>query len=224
MTQLKPEGYRIYNYMRGRYEDEEALPFDVDFKTDLDITLYKVPAPLNNGEPTEIIYYSDYTMTVPVCKLEYEFLRFHKDNFGEAQLHGFIKQLILKLKWYKNNGELSEEYKDLGMIYNPSIHLEKMMEEGVLKRSLIYRDLKSKVMGMLQMAFAGQMSADEAKQIGVTFVEENHTSFDNYIDTYNKNIIEDIQNNTSDAWLDIVIDSPSGLTIRNYITGALDLG
>lgn len=224
MTDLKPEAFRIYNYMEGRFDDEENVPFDVDFKTQLNRTLYKVPAPLVKGEPVETIYYEDATMQVPVCKLEYTFLRYHRDNFGEAPLHGFIKQTIIKLKWYRNDGTLSEEFKDLGIVYNPSLHLKQMIEEGVLKRNLIYQNLKTNVLGMLQMALSTTHTPEEAKAVGVQFIEDNKAGFDNYVDAYNLHIITAIQNNTTDEWLNTVIDPNTGATIRHYMIGELDLG
>lgn len=221
---LNPDGYRIYNYMQGRYDNDEAFPFNVDFKTALDITLYKVAAPLVKGEPVETIYYEDSTMQVPVCKLEYEFIRYDRAIFGEGALHGFVKQIIIKLKFYKNDGTLPTQYKDLGTTYNPAIHFEKMMKEGVLKRDLIYQNLKTKVLGILRTALAGTHTEDESKAVGVKFIEENKVSFDNYIDAYNLNIIDDINNNTTDEWLNIVIDQSSGTTVRQFMIGELDLG
>ena len=224
---LNPEGYRIYNYMEEHYDDDEDFPFDVDFKTQLTVTLHKVTYPLLQGEPTHIIYYADYTKAIEVCRIDFTILRYDKNNPGEEPLHGFIKQKIAALKFYKNDGTLSTDFKDLGRYYLYPDDIQLMLNEGVQKRGLIYENLKANVLGMLQATLgpggANTHTLDEAKQVGVDFIASNKAGFDNYVDAYNTQIITDLTNNSTDTWLDNVINPSPVTTIRQYMISELDL-
>lgn len=213
--------FAIYQYCNSS-TSKSAYPYDVDFKTNLWITLHKVTYPLAKGEPTHCIYYEDHTKTKPVCRIDFEFIRFHKDNAGEEGLHGMIKQKKSLLKWYKNDGSLSDESKDLGRTYTFPEDIQLMINEGVQKRGLIYESLKANVLQMLQVTMIPQgLTADEAKALGVNFIAEHKTAFDNYVDAYNTTIIDEVTAGT-DSWLDNIIDA-NNTTIRQFILNELDL-
>ncbi len=227
MSENNPLGYRIYNYTEN-FIDEEQLPYDLDFKTGLSVTLHKVTYPLLQGEPTHVIYYSDATKTEEVCRIDFTIIRYDAANPGEESLDGFIKQKIAALKWYRNDGTLSTEFKDLGRFFLYPDDIQLMINEGVQKRSLIYENLKANVLGMLQATLgptgANTHTLEEAKQVGVDYVATEKAAFDNYVDTYNTTIIDDITNDTTNTWLDNVINPSPLTTIRQYMINELDLG
>jgi len=220
--EVNPKAYRIYDYTE-HFLDEETIPYDLDFKTGLTKTLHKVTYPLLQGEPTHVIYYADATKQVEVCRIDFTILRYDKANPGEEGLHGFIKQKIAALKWYRHDGSISEEYKDLGRRYLYPDDIQLMINEGVQKRKLIYENLKANVLGMLQATLVATHTPDEAKAVGVLYIADEKDGFDNYVDAYNTTIIHNITNDTTHTWLDNIINA-QGTTIRQYMISELDLG
>lgn len=225
------EDYIIYDYVpksKIKNRNRNSFPGDIDFKTcSKSWTPYKVTYPLLQGEPTHVIYYEDSTKTTPVCRRDFEITRYDKNTPGEEALHGFIKQKKDKLSYYKKDGSVSTIYKDIGQLYLYPDDIGKMLDEGVQKRGLIYKNLKANVLGMLQSTLgvngANTHTPDEAKAVGVQYISDEKAGFDNYVDAYNTTIISNITNDTTHTWLDNVINT-NGVTIRQYMIGELDLG
>ena len=120
--------YRIYDYMLSNIKTDVR---EINFKTELSISLVKKPT-MVNGEPTEIIYYTDNNYLTPVVKIEFVFER---DAFG------FLTKKQRILKWYLKTGELSSVTKDISKYYDPLYDAASRVAENRLKRKNHFNDV-----------------------------------------------------------------------------------
>lgn len=212
---------RIYTLCPPEVQNKGLL--SIDFKTELVQKLHKQVIDntgVNKGEPKESIYYRDaavdpttgfVTYGYPVCRIDWTFYR---DPLG------FVLRTVKLLRWYKDDGTLSEEYKDLGRIYDPIKHKAERMDEVVVRRTRIVESLMLDVSGLLIQLVFPKQDPVSTLQLGRNFLQNHNKSLSMYRHDANMKILEDVDKDPT-PWLDITVGA--GFTFRSYIIDALKL-
>ena len=231
--------------MRNKPEDVYALPKDVDFKTQLLEKLQKKLLPKESGKPTVVEYYEikkpltdeagNPTKNFLGQQLyEYENLIAQIDFDFKFDEFGFIDEKIAMLRWYDENGRLSEEGKNLGRVFDPINDHEARIAEGEIRRRSIIHGLQLPVMNKLKEIY-DEYTPIQILSIGRQFLNNNDEVFRDFIDKslsvvdensvdYGKKVawvtIRDYSGDEDD-WLDY--DLGDGETIRQFIMEELDI-
>lgn len=229
--------FKIYKWLTNKkVADTYALPSDIDFTTDLSIMLHKKLLPKVKGKPTSCEYYEEKQFRVEngnlvldsngnpiidytnlVCKIVFELTY---DSFG------FIVQRKEKLYWYRENGDISEEYKDIGRIFDPTLDHEARIQEGKERRGSIVDNLQLPILGLLKLAYPTK-TAIEVLGIGRAFLAGYDQDFRDFINSslsvtdsnspdFNKKVIYVKIRDSDEVWLDLAIPA-IGTTIRQYL-------
>lgn len=253
INQYKQEPFKIYSFLsddriwKNDYlQDKYDAPLNVDFKTQLKVKLHKKMLPKINGAPTSVEYYEIKrpktdanggqvldTFSRPV--FEYENLIARVDFELVYDSFGFILEKKAWLKWYRVDGVISEESKNIGRVYDPVLDYELRVEEGKLRRESIINGIQLPVLDMLKQVYS-ELSTLELLTKGRSFLDNYDEEFRDFIDK-SKSIsdpasvdfgkkeiwvkIRDHSVPSDDEWLDA--DLGEGKTARQYILDELDI-
>lgn len=229
--------FKIYKWLSNKkVADTYAVPYDIDFTTDLSIMLHKKLLPKVKGKPTSCEYYEkkqirinngqvvydasgnpiiDYTNLV--CKIVFEL---------SYDVYGFIIQRKEKLYWAKEDGSFSTEYKDIGRIFDPVLDHEARIQEGKERRGSIVDNIQLPIFGMLKMIFTNK-TATELLLMGRDFLAKYDQDFRDFVNSslsvsdinspdFNKKVIYVKIRDASETWLDSQVPT-LGITIRQYL-------
>lgn len=210
--------YKIYDLLANnnpqKGADRAILPVDVDFKTGLEIDLYKEVV-MDHGAPVRKIYYTDaelnettgvITYENPIVKIEYEFDR---DSISLA------RSCIQKFYWMTTDDAWSEEYKTVKDFFNTA----EKMAEAEQRRGNIIADLKVKTIGLLMIT--EEISQADAAEMGRAFLAAYKADIINYIDEANMGFYDAVEaaSNVTYPWLENM--TPYSVTIRQFILNGL---
>jgi len=222
------EQYRVYPYkiyrllahspnMPYSQDDTFAFPYDIDFTTMLNKTLIKKTLPKIQGKPISVEYYEEYDNGLYsniIARIDFELT---------YDALGFITQRKELLKFYRENDEVSAEFKDIGRKFDPLYDAEARILEGVKRRQSIIDNLQLPILGVLQYAFSSTMSLNDIVVMGREFLDRFQRDFDLFIKASKKDIITSIGAAT-DVWLNFPFTPAGpGVTVRQYIISELTI-
>lgn len=220
----KTHPYKIYNFLaespnfEGIGDNPWKFPCDIDFTTMLTITPAKKSLPKIQGKPTSAEYYESYDPLTGI----YSNILARIDFELTYDALGFITNRSLKLRFYRTNETVSEEFKELGRSYDPIYDSEYRIKEGVLRRQSIVDNLQLPILGVLQAVYPGTPMT-EVVEMGRAFLEFHNDAFELFIKASKKDIITSITEAT-DPWLDAPFPPAGpGATVRMYIISELSI-
>lgn len=221
-TKEKPY-YLIYDLCpdREKYNIYEP-PFDVDFITHLVQKLKKKTLKKVQGKPTSSEYYKDYNNGF------YSNIVLRRDFVLTYDSGGFITEKQDIVKWYMSDGSLSTVSKNIGMVYDPILDMEKRIKEGKLRRGSIIDGLQLPVLaGLLETQPNETGDTFEIKKsrmilVGRAFIQKHSDAFRGFIDHSDKTVINEMWT-TNEAWLDTPVPSWGGATIRMFILNEINI-
>lgn len=219
--------YVIYKYLSDEKrkniskEDIKNVPKEYDFRLDFENVYYKKRHPFEKGRPTKKEYFARYDATGFTYDCKFAELNF---QFIDEEGTDLILQKIANLSWIFNDGTVDyNNQKDIGEVYNPQIDGILRIEESELKRRNIFDSLKAKTIGMI--AATSGVTLEQAIALGVDFIEDYKTEFDNWIELGSDRqdeLVTVINNDSTHTWLDNVIDG-QGTTIRMYLISEVQI-
>ncbi len=246
--------YKIYAYVSGGVKDNAdiyRLPSDIDFKSDLYLTLEKKILPKIKGVPTSVEYYEKKEVFLVNGRpsTEYSDIICRVDFSLYYDLNGFIFKKDAILKWYLSDDTLCnincDKYvvgstctlcsKNIGDTFDPILDSAKIIEEGVNRRRTIYNELQIPALAFLQAIFPTYNQL-ELIGLGRDFMSFYKADFDSFIyesltvldpaDPFfgKKVIVKKMALDTTHAWLDSVANLGFGdISPRQFLMGSLDL-
>jgi hypothetical protein len=248
-TRKKPY-YKIYDYLledKASNVDIYASPLDIDFKTDLSVSVAKKTLPKIQGKPTLVEYYEikrfqfdengapvmnpltnapNIEYINKICEVSFDFTY---DPFG------FIVEKIANLRWVMTDETVSEVSKNIGELFDPLLDNEKRIAEGTMRRQAIVDGLQ-----LPALAFLGQSYPDkntiELLTIGRAFLDKYDEDFRDFVEkslsvvdpqdpNFGKKVIIVKIEQATDEWLDntVTLDGQNFFTPRQYIISELDI-
>lgn len=238
--------FKIFQFLKRPDEyDKFAHPAGIDFKTDLKITLKKKTLPKIHGKPTSVEYYEKKYFQLDsegAIALDpygnpitiYENLICRVDFTLTYDTLGFLLQKKAMLDWYREDGTVSGNPKDLGDVLDPVLDHTRRIQEGKQRREAIIDGLQLPVLGMLQgimPAIQPSISSLEILNLGRQFLKFYKQDFDDFIDeslsiddpddpNFGKKVLVVKMEQATDIWLDV--DLGGGITPRLFIINEID--
>lgn len=235
-NRLKPY-YVLYTYVTGLIADSVNIylpPYEIDFKSDLRITLAKKTLPKIKGIPTSAEYYESMSVeensAVYVNRICGVLFKLEYNDYG------FIKSKDAILRWYLSDGTCDEvNTKNIGHVYDPLLDSGKIIAEGVSRRRSIYNDLAMPMLAVIALIFPDKPQL-EVLALGRafmayyndefnSFIYESKTVLDHESEDYGlKSIVVNVKHDTEHEWLDTVVDIGYGpLSPRQYLMQELSI-
>lgn len=231
---------------RSSLDKKYEAPFDIDFKTQLSKKLHKKSYPKDKGKPTTIEYFESKDLVVDsngdpilnsmgqpqyeysniIARIDFNFLY---DDFG------FILKKEAILKWYREDDSLSNEYKDIGRVFDPESDHELRVKESKIRRESIINSLRLPVLSFLKEIYPSKTSL-ELLTMGRNFLNKFNNETRDYIEQgltvsdtsspdYGKTVlwvsVRDHSDIEDDEWLDT--DVGGGVTVRQYILDEINI-
>jgi hypothetical protein len=239
--QYKVFPYKIYSLLKNPDEqDDLTTPKDIDFKSDLTISLQKKTLPKVQGKPTAVEYYEKkYYQTDEnglvldatgnpvviyeniICRIDFQL------SYDPL---GFISSKIAMLQWYREDGSVDYSTgKDLGKLYDPVLDHEARIMEGKQRRQAIVDGLQLPVLGILFMIYPTK-SQLEVLSIGREFLNRLDEDFRDFVEkslsvtdpedpNFGRKVILVKIEEQPDPWLDVDL---GGFTLRAMLLAELD--
>jgi hypothetical protein len=226
--------FRIYELFVGFiFNNCYIPPYAIDFKSDLISSLHKKTGMKDKGKPTYVEYFSEKMIVDTSGTTVYQNKVARIDFELTYDVTGFILQKKALLRWYKSDDTLSEEFKDIGKVFDPVRDHEARIQEGITRREAIVDGLQLPVMGMLLRIFYGQKSQAEVIALGRQYLLKHEEGFRLFIKAsigvsdptspdYGKKLVAIDIENDDEFWLDTVTDIGTGpITPRAFMLYSL---
>lgn len=219
--------FKIYSVVNGDIlvSDTTATPKSLDYKKDIGVKLHQ-KMHFTKGFLTKCEYYKD----IEIIEDEVTFLKTY--NYSNIYLEVFFEYHIgvdefakyryKVIRWYDENGDVSEDLKITKKYYNT----DQGYQEGVRRRDNIITDLITTMCGLILMTEESITNTKEAEVGSIDVLD----AFDTDINKFRKANIEPLITNiaTIDVseygdlgnWLDNEIPY-YGVTIREYCLSLL---
>ena len=207
--------YKIWKYVReGVQEDEEQIPFDINYKTGLTIRLHPMRT-FVKGVLIEVCYHlnasknSDGSVSYdePIIREQFEYVR---------DAATFAQSRIQTIEWYDENGEIGPDKKELVKVYEPV----EGITEGVRRRTNVIDQLKIDLIG-LALGTGNAANVPVAIGLGREIFDQLVKEIQAYIETNDFALATALQNVDLFPWLNSIIPG-TPITVRAYILDAID--
>lgn len=209
---------KIYRYVTdvSDYNVFHA-PIDLNYNTGLTTTLFAKRL-FNQGELQRVEWHSTDELNDIILSVD---IVYQRDSVG------FATRRTTTRTWYKENGEEALPKKITEKVY--SIDPISQIEEGERRRGNLVKSLQMPIIGFLLSTIPpkdGETEIERSSRIillGRKFLRDNKEYFTAFIEDSNREVSEIIANST-DFWMDNIIDEENGTTIRDYLLNQLDIG
>jgi hypothetical protein len=200
--------FSIYDYINdGSTIISAHPPVDIDYDI---IGLHKKRT-MVTGELIKVEYFGNYNINTKV---------YSKKIVSEDRTYYKINQLLhrreMTIKWYLNDDSVGFE-KSTTKYYS----VTEGMNELDTRRANIISDLKINTVGLI-MACSG-VSSIIAQQIGKPMVSTYNLEMSKYVQGYEQELRDAIQNDNVYPWLNLPIPNTGGITIRQYLLSGLSV-
>ncbi len=192
-------------------DDKKALPFDINYKTEINSRLHPVHTFIH-GELQETIYYLQYDEETK----EYSD-KILRVTFTYIREGGFAKKRIANRTWFYNDGSESIEHKTCIKYYS---NLDAIVE-GKRRRSNIINEMSLNVVGYL-MAFEG-LDLTNATLKARTFGSNLKTEITLFIDESIKDLITEINDTNLDSTFPFLLGNLGDMTVREKLVFELNI-
>ncbi len=201
--------YKIYEVYNHYVNDKTLVPFDIPYNI---LKLYK-KYEYRDGDLYKITYYKkctligfgEYVYEEPVVEEERHYIR---EN-------GYLLKREMFIRWYYIDGELdTENVKFLEKFYSES----ESLIAGKKRREFIINNIKINVLKFI--CYIENKPIIECEQACFPFLLSLIFEIESFLNGKNELLIERIQNETEQAWLDYIIPGMD-ITIRQYIINYL---
>ena len=198
--------YLIYDYIKEGIHNIKSIPYEVDYNL---LGLHKKRT-FVKGELQKIEYFANYdpstqTHSTLILREERSYIRNADD---------YLDHRILTITWMFND-ETEGQQKQTTKFYA----IEEAVAEGKRRRENIVNSLKFSTVALI--AQTQQITIIAAEDAAKPFLRSIITDIDLFVAGDKDPLIDNITNNTTDSFLDDVIDE-NNTTIRMYLLGELN--
>ena len=184
-------------------ERRQSPPFDIDYKTGLEIRL-QPKIYMEKGEVYKIEYYKSIDENGDFQNLiVFEEISYNRD------LLGFAKSRVINISWLLNDETISTDKKTLSKVYS---NLESV-EEGVKRRGNIIKNIEIEIVGLISTF--DEISLPDALIVGRNFSAKYKPLIDLFVNQSIKDIKTALLNDDEYTFLNGVF--PDTMTVREYL-------
>lgn len=204
--------YNLYDYfvLYDHINDGSTIinahpPVDVDY----DILSLHKKRTIVKGELIKVEYFGSYDYSTKI---------YSNKIISEDRIYYKINQLLnrreMTIKWYLSNGAVGFQKQTIKYYSN-----QEAMAELDTRRANVISELKINTVGLI-MVCSGVTSI-QAQGIGKPLVSTYNLEMSKYVQGYEQELRDAILNDSTYAWLNLVIPNAGGMTIRQYLISGL---
>jgi hypothetical protein len=209
------ENYCLYKYFKiydrigdGNIIQNDSPPIDVDY----DIMGYAKKRTFNQGELVKVEYFENFipssnTYSVKVVEEDRIYYRINQ----------MLNSRAMVIKWFLNDGSIGYT-----KTTNKSYTTLEAIQAGETRRANVISDLKINVIGLI-MSMQQGVTSIQAQMTGAPFLNTYALQISKYIQGFEQDIKDAIQNDTTFTWLNLVIPNTGGMTVRQYLIAGLTI-
>lgn len=211
-----PPSVKVYRFVRGDVSDFSTPPFELDYITSIDGRLHPTNSVIVDGEVRRTDYYAEASMDA-YGAVTYSDLIVREDFVYTRDAIGFARTRVQTISWYLEDDTPHADTKVRTKLYER----DESMREGVRRRSNIGDKLAMDLAGWLYVTQTQLANPQARIDLGREFMRQYKLSFDMFIDASSSQILYDVRDDASNAWLNSYL--APGLTIRAKILDDLNI-